>query len=166
MRYHWELESGHQISIDNQGAQTVVTVLQSSVGQQQHTSSSFTTGTWSAPPEMTLTPTGGLVKIITASGESIVRIQGNSIQLQSSHQGDRQSSVSSSSSSTSGAPMPPMPPMEMGNMHMNMRPMTMRMGDMELNMDATASHKQFCTQCGGRINLTDKFCASCGHKLN
>jgi zinc-ribbon domain len=163
MRYHWELESGHQISIDNQGAQTVVTVLQSSVGQQQHTSSSFTTGTWSAPPEMTLTPTGGLVKIITASGESIVRIQGNSIQFQSS---DRQSSTSSSSSYTGNAPMPPMPPMEMGNMQMNMRPMTMRMGDMELNMDAPASPKQFCTQCGTRINPTDKFCASCGHKLN
>ncbi len=169
MRYHWELDSGHQISIDNQGAQTVVTVLQSSAGQQQHTSSSFTTGTWSAPPEMTLTPTGGLVKIITASGESLVRIQGNSIQLQSSDRGDRQSSTSSSSSYTSNvsmSPMPPMPPMEMGNMQMNMRPMTMRMGNMELNMDATASPKQFCTQCGNRINPTDKFCASCGHQVS
>ncbi|AFY93202.1 hypothetical protein [Chamaesiphon minutus] len=100
MRYHWELDSGHQISIDNQGAQTVITVLQSSVGQQQHTSSSFTTGTWSVPPEMTLTPTGGLVKIITASGESSVQIQGNSIQLRSSHQSDRQSSCSSTSCRT------------------------------------------------------------------
>jgi zinc-ribbon domain len=166
MKYHWELDSGHQISIDNQGAQTIVTVWQSSVGQQQHTSSSFTTGTWSAPPEMTLTPTGAIVKIITASGESIVLIQGNSIQLQSSHQGDRRSSTSSSSSSTSSTQMPPMPPMEMGNMQMNMRPMTMRMGNMELNMDSTTSPKQFCTQCGSRINPTDKFCASCGHKLH
>ena len=160
MIYHWELATGHQISVDNQGAQTVVTVLQTSARQQQHNSNSFTTGIWIVPPEMTITPTGAILKIVTTSGESIVQIQGNSIQLQSSHSG---ASQATSTSFSSGAE--PFAPMQMGNMQMKMQPMVMRMGDMELNMNKTASKQQFCTQCGTSVKPTDKFCASCGHKL-
>jgi zinc-ribbon domain len=172
MIYHWELGTGHQISIDNQGAQTVVTILHTSAGQQQRSTNSFTTGIWIAPPELVVNPTGGLIKITTPSGESAIQIYGNSVQMQSSHSGDRQSTTSTSSSSTFTAgvesilPMPPMSPMQMGNMQMNMQPMVMRMGDMELNMVATASHQKFCTQCGTSVKATDKFCAGCGHKLD
>ena len=162
MIYNWELGTGDQISVDNQGAQTVVTVLQTSARQQQRTSSSFTTGIWIVPPELTMTPTGGILKIATPSGESIVQIQGNNIQLQSSHSGTSQS-TSTSTSFSAGAE--PFAPMQMGNMQMKMQPMVMRMGDMELNMNTTASKQQFCTQCGNSVKPTDKFCASCGHKL-
>jgi zinc-ribbon domain len=171
MIYHWELGTGHQISVENRGAQTVVTILHTSAGQQQHTSNSFTTGIWSVPPEMSIVPTGAILKIVTATGESLIQIQGNSIQMQSSHRGGRQSTTSTSSASTFTAgfdpipPMPPMPPMQMGNMQMNMQPMTMRMGDMELKMGATASQLRFCTECGTPVKPTDKFCASCGHQL-
>jgi zinc-ribbon domain len=161
MTHNWELGTGHQISVDNQGAQTVVTVLQSSAGPQQRTSNSFTTGIWIVPPEMSLTPTGGILKIATPSGESIIQIQGNSIRLQSSHSGASQST--STSSFSSGAE--PFAPIQMGNMQMKMQPMVMRMGEMELNINTTASKQQFCTQCGNSVKPTDKFCASCGHKL-
>lgn len=162
MIYNWELATGHQISVDNQGAQTVITVLQVSARQQQHSSNSFTTGIWIVPPEMTITPTGGILKIVTSSGESIIQIQGNSIQLKSSHSGTSQS-TSTSTSFSAGAE--PFAPMQMGNMQMKMQPMVMRMGEMELNMNTTASKQQFCTQCGTLVKPTDKFCASCGHKL-
>ena len=162
MTYHWELGTGHQISVDNEGAQTVVTILHTSAGQQQRTSNSFTTGIWLIPPEMSMTPTGGILKVTTPSGESLIQIQGNSINLHS--QGASQSTTSTSSSSTSTG-IKPMPPMQMGNMQMNMQPMSMKMGSMELNMDATASQKRFCTECGTSVKPTDKFCASCGHKL-
>ena len=158
MIYHWELGTGHQISVDNEGAQTVVTILHTSAGQQQRTSNSFTTGIWLIPPEMSMTPTGGILKVTTPSGESLIQIQGNSINLQS-NQGASQSTTSTSSTSTG------IKPMQMGNMQMNMQPMSMKMGSMELNMDATASQKRFCTECGTPVKPTDKFCASCGHKL-
>ena len=165
MIYHWELGTGHQISVDNEGAQTVVTSLHTSAGQQQRTSNSLTTGIWLVPPEMMMTPTGGILKVTTSSGESIIQIQGNSIQMQSSHSGASQS-TSSSSTSTSRSGFEPMQPMQMGKMQMNMQPMVMRMGDMELNMGATASKQRFCSQCGTAVKPTDKFCASCGNKLD
>jgi zinc-ribbon domain len=167
MPYNWKLASGHEIYVDNEGAQTIVTIQNNSAGQQQRSSNSFTTGIWIVPPEMTLTPTGAILKIVTPSGESVLQIHGNSVQMHSSHSanhsGGSQSTSSTSSSSTSG--FSPMPPMQMGNMQMNMPPMVMKIGDMELNMGAGASQPRFCSQCGTAVRATDKFCASCGNKL-
>lgn len=161
MVYNWNLATGHQISVDNEGAQTVVTIVNNSLGQQQRSSNSFTTGIWIVPPEMIVTPTGAIVKIITTSGESAIQIQGNSVQMHSSQAGSSQSS----SSSTSTSSFAPMEPMQMGNMQMSMQPMVMKMGEMELNMGASGSQSRFCSQCGTPVKGTDKFCASCGHKL-
>ena len=163
MTYNWELETGQQISVDNQGAQTVVTISHTSAGQQQRSINSFNTGIWIVPPELSIDPTGATLKITTPTGASLIQVRGNSIQIQSTHSGEHQSSTSTSSTFTSG--MPPMPPMQMGNIQMNMQPMVMKMGDMELNMGATASQQKFCTQCGTPVKPADKFCASCGHKL-
>jgi zinc-ribbon domain len=163
MLYNWKLASGHEIYVDNEGAQTVVTIQNNSAGQQQRSSNSFTTGIWIVPPEMTITPTGAILKIVTPSGESVIQIQGNSVQMHSSHSGGSQSTSSTSSSSTSG--FSPMPPMQMGNMQMNMPPMVMKMGDIELNMGGGSSQSRFCSQCGTPVRATDKFCASCGNKL-
>jgi zinc-ribbon domain len=164
MLYNWKLASGHEIYVDNEGAQTVVTIQNNSAGQQQRSSNSFTTGIWIVPPEMTVTPTGAILKIVTPSGESVLQIQGNSVHMHSSHSGGSQSTTSTSSSSTSG--FSPMPPMQMGNMQMSMQPMVMKIGDMELNMGAGASSQsRFCSQCGTAVRATDKFCASCGNKL-
>jgi hypothetical protein len=170
MSYSWELSTGHHVYVDNEGAQTVVTIQYQSAGQQQRSSNSFTTGIWLAPPERIVTPTGAILKIVTASGESLIQIDGNSMRMQSSHNSGNYSSTSANSStstSTSGfESMPPMQPMQMGNMQMDMPSMVMRMGDMELNMGGSSSQKQrFCTECGTSVRSTDKFCASCGHKL-
>ncbi len=174
MTYNWQLATGQQLSVDNQGAQTVVTISNNSAGQQQRTTNSFNTGIWIVPPEMSILhergfandPTGATVKITTPTGTVLIQVRGNSIQIQSAHSGEHQSSTSTSSTFTTGmAPIQPMQPMQMGNMQMNMQPMVMKMGDMELNMDATASQSKFCSQCGTPVKPADKFCASCGHKL-
>jgi zinc-ribbon domain len=169
MMYNWELATGQQISVDNQGAQTVVTISNTSAGQQQRAINSFNTGIWIVPPEMSIDPTGATLKITTPTGVALIQVRGNSIQMQTANSGEHQSNTSTSSTFTTGmapmTPMPPMPPMQMGNMQMNMQPMVMKMGDMELNMGATASPQAFCTQCGTPVKPADKFCASCGHKL-
>jgi hypothetical protein len=170
MIYQWELSTGHQLSLSNQGAQTIVTLLHISGGGQQQTSSSLTTGTWSLPPELLVTPNGAIVKITTPTGISTIQVQGNSIQMESSHSGGNQSSTSSSTTSSTAAsftampPMPPIPPIP------PMPPMVMRMGDMELNMGTmgignVTEKQRFCSQCGTPVKPTDRFCASCGHKL-
>jgi hypothetical protein len=163
MMHNWELPTGQQVSVDNQGAQTIVSISHTSAGQQQRSINSFNTGIWLVPPEMSIEPTGATLKITTPTGTSLIQVRGNSIQMHSTNSGGHQSSTSTSSTFTTG--MQPMQPMQMGNMQMNMQPMVMKMGDMELNMGATASKPKFCTQCGTAAKLTDKFCASCGHKL-
>ena len=169
MIYNWELATGQQISVDNQGTQTVVAISTTSAGQRQQTINSFNTGIWIVPPEMSIDLTGATLKITTAIGAALIRVRGNSIQMQSTNSGEHQSSTTTSSTFTTGMapmqPMQPMPPMQMGNMQMNMQPMVMKMGDLELNMGATASKQTFCTQCGTPVKPVDKFCASCGHKL-
>ncbi len=74
MLYNWKLASGQEIYLDNEGAQTVVTIEHNSAGQQQRSSNSFTTGIWIVPPQMTVTPTGAILKLITATGESTLQI--------------------------------------------------------------------------------------------
>ncbi len=167
MVYHWTLGTGAQISVDNEGAQTVVALVQANAGQQQRTSTSFTTGLWIVPPQMTLTPTGGIITITTPAGESLVQIQGDRISLQTSDPSDRQVTTSTSSTSTStstSTASEPLQPLQMGNMQMSMQPMTMRMGNLELSMEPS-TQRRFCSECGTPVKPTDKFCASCGHKL-
>jgi hypothetical protein len=155
MTHQWKLSTGHQISVENEGAQTIVTVLYDSSGQQQRTNNSFTTGIWISPPEMLLTPTGATVKITTPSGISTIEVNGNSVWMQSSQGGDSQSNTSTSSSTfTSG--FDPLQPMQ---------PMVMRLEDLELNIGAVAQPKSFCTQCGTAVKSVDRFCSGCGHKL-
>ncbi|WP_295616436.1 zinc-ribbon domain-containing protein [Chamaesiphon sp. GL140_3_metabinner_50] len=150
MTYHWKLATGHQLSIDNEGAQTVVSISFDNGGRQQRTSNSFTTGIWLSPPEITFDPTGAIVTITTTSGESIVKIDGNDIQMRGDVRNDNRSysqSVSTSSSSTSNVE-PIVPP-----------------GNINVNPTEPVSHRKFCTECGTSVKPTDKFCASCGQKL-
>lgn len=173
MAYTCELDSGQRINLDNQGNQTVVTVSNGSLGQQQQSSSSFTTGKWTSPPEIFRRDRGVVIKITTAEGEHQVRVQGNSISVESSHVSlgnsqrmHLQQSGTSTSSGVSMKPMEPIKPMKMGDMSMNMNPMEMRMGNMSMQMgDKTQSTRRFCSQCGASVEPSDRFCSSCGHQL-
>jgi hypothetical protein len=66
-------------------------------------------------------------------------------------------------------PMQPLQPMRMGNMEMSANPMEMRMGNMEMRMgnqaEPQAPKRRFCTQCGAAVDPDDRFCGSCGHRL-
>jgi zinc-ribbon domain len=148
MIYNWKLATGHQISVDNEGAQTIVTVMHDRTGSQQRTSNSFTTGIWIAPPTLTMTPTGGSISITTPSGECTLQIDGNRIHLQSDLSNERQSTISSSSSTFTSSTASGSPPMSVN-----------------LNTGTTTTQRRFCTECGTLVKPTDKFCASCGQKL-
>jgi adenine-specific DNA methylase len=151
MTYHWKLATGHQLSIDNEGAQTVIAISFDNGGQQQRQSDSFTTGIWLAPPEITLDPTGATVKITSTSGQSLVRIDGNRIQINSDTSSDNRSqsqSFSTSSSSISSTVETTAP-----------------RSNISVDPSEPVSQRKFCTECGTAVKLTDKFCANCGQKL-
>jgi len=82
-------------------------------------------------------------------------------------------------------PMAPMQPMTMGNMQMDRETMSMQMGDLHMSLnpierakphpsqthtldvaEAADGQRHFCSQCGVAIKSSDRFCASCGHRLN
>jgi hypothetical protein len=100
MTHQWQLKTGHQISVAERGGRTTIDISYDRGGQQSRSSSSFTSGAWSAPPELELTPDGGILTINTATGKSMAIVRGNSIQI-SSNSSSGGSQVSSSSSSYS-----------------------------------------------------------------
>lgn len=179
MAYVCELSPGHQVYLDNQGDQTIITTTMGLPGQQQQASNSMTTGPWVAPPEAYQTTGGTVFKLFTAQGESCIYIQGNSVSMTGSSPSVATAQPLSMQQTTAvpGAPMQPMQPMQpmepmtMGNMQMTMNPMEMRMGTMELKMNTAnptpqpAAPRQFCSQCGTKVAPEDRFCSSCGHAL-
>lgn len=142
---NWKLTTGHELSVDNEGAQTVVTIHYQDAGVQQRSCNSFTTGLWISPPQLTATPTGALIKIVTPSGESLIEIHGNNMQLRDGASQRSCATTATSYSSTSSASA----------------------SSQTATASAATSQKQhFCTECGTSVRPTDKFCASCGNKLS
>ncbi len=179
MAYICELGSGQRLYLDNVGEQTAVTLATSSAGQQQQSSSQFTTGAWTTPPELFRIPQGVVVKLTTAQGVHHLQLQGNQLGMmsQSPSLGNAQQMQVSSGVAMPGSPMPPMQPMspvepmqpmtpmapiqpmKMGDMEMSANPMQMRMGNMAMQMGnaATSSRASGSTTAGKA-----KFCSQCG----
>lgn len=152
MTHQWKLGTGHQISIDNEGALTIVNVLYGGSDAQQRVSNTFTTGIWISPPEMSLTLAGAILKVTTPSGVSKIEVEGNSVRLQNS-QSEADGFNYSSSSSSVFNPIEPL------------QSIVTRPDDLELNIDMVPQAKSFCTQCGTPVKPVDRFCSGCGHKL-
>jgi membrane protease subunit (stomatin/prohibitin family) len=190
MAYVGELDTGQKIYLENQGTQTVITSIFSGSGQQQQSSNSISTGSWSAEPEMYKTANGVVVEITAARGKYYVQIQGSSMSVINetpSPNKDRQMPMRQVESTPASSmppmepmqpmkPMEPMKPMKMGDMEMKMNPMEMRMGNMHMQMGSSLpsstsdgvsqSKRRFCSQCGESVAPSDRFCSSCGHRLD
>jgi NADH pyrophosphatase NudC (nudix superfamily) len=182
MAYLCELGPGHNIYLENQGPQTIITSIVSSLGQQQQSSINVRTGNWTVLPEIYRMPHGAILKITTAQGEHFIQVQGSSMSSMTSapsFSGSQQMQMtqiaempvtSSIPPMEPMQPIPPMQPMKMGNMEMGMNPMEMRMGNMHLSMGSVsepmkAKARRFCSQCGSATKQEDRFCSSCGNKL-
>ena len=175
MSYAANLTSNQKLAIANRDNQTNISLVSSSFGQQQSQSSSFTTGSWQAPPQLYRVGTSFILKLNSERGTFYVSIQGNSISTTTAPNLDNATEVklhqtddSTANSSSSG--FEPMQPMKMGNMSMDINSMSMNMGNMSLNMNKTRSQstsaRVFCSQCGQRVKPNARFCSSCGHQLD
>jgi hypothetical protein len=168
MTYVYSLATGQQISLHNQASQTIITVTSSQPGQQQQSSSSLQTGPWTAPPQVSQTSSGILIKIQSVQGEQYIQVQGNPIQVGTPAIDELEiSELASMQPMQPMQPIQPIQPMKMGNMSMSLNPMEMRMGNMELRMESqpNSTTKKFCSQCGTSVKPDDQFCTNCGSRL-
>ena len=152
--------------------QTQITLTNSSFGQQQTQSNSFTTGEWNGKPRLFDVRGKFVLRIETSSGSHYFRIQQNSIAT-ISNPPDLSScpvvklqQIDDLDWQVDFQPMSPMQPMRMGNMSMDLNSMSMQMGNMFSNRNRTKSTKQFCSQCGTEAKAGDRFCRICGHELS
>lgn len=199
MGYLCELGAGQSVYLENLQHQTLVTIVSSSPGQQQQSSSGIQTGDWTAPPEVFRSTIGFVVKLCTAQGDRFVHIQGSRLstlnEVPSLAEAQplqvRQVAHPPTDSRSSMQPLPPlqpmapMQPMAMGNMQMDRDAMSMQMGNMHMSLnpierskphpsqthasdvaEAADGQRNFCSQCGVAIKSSDRFCASCGHRLD
>lgn len=183
MAYTVNLSGNQQLMIVNQGAQTLITLFSGSSGQQQSQSGSMTTGKWKNPPKLYQTASGFVLQVNGKLAKQYVLIQATGINAIANPKLNNAVQVNlkkvpdgaASSQEIEFEPMPdmqpmqPMKPMKMGNMSMNMNPMSMQMGNMSLNMGEkpkSKSTRNFCAQCGEKVKQSDRFCSSCGNKLD
>lgn len=179
MAYRCEIGSGHTLYLENQGTQTIVTLSSHSPGQQQQSGTSFSTGSWTAPPQVLSGVAGVIVRLTTATGKLAIQIQGTSLRLveESASIDDAQSLPLQTVADGSMLPiqplepLAPMKPMQMGNMQMTLNPMQMRMGNLSMRTGgetSTSTESQtprFCSQCGASLKVDDRFCSQCGYQV-
>lgn len=178
MAYIAKLSSFQQLAIANVNGQTQINLTLSRSGQQQSQSSSFSTGQWQTEPELFCQGQDYVLKITSEQGVHYIVIQQNSISTVAppadlnNYSTINFEEIPNSTPESGGfkpmQPMQPMQPMKIGDMSMDIESMSMQMGNMSLNLDnqAQTTTKTFCSQCGTEAKSGDRFCRSCGHKLD
>jgi hypothetical protein len=178
MTYAYDLENGQRLIVQNDGDDTIVALSSDDEGQQQSHSTGFDTGRWLRPPELFRSRGNLVLRLESKSGTEFVRIRGNQIQSMRSEpelENAEKLKLKKSNESVAMEPMKPMEPMRpmepmkplkpMGRM----RPMEMRMGDMQMSMGSVEKEaetaKRFCTRCGKPARNEDRFCGNCGQEL-
>lgn len=141
MVYGCRLETGQQVYVENQGAQTVITVIGSGPGQQQSQRTGISTGEWTAPPSMFRTSQGLVLRVETSQGHAFFQIQASQISTMRVAPALRHAEVlpmqQVAASDAPAASMQPMEPMQPMQPMQPMEPMQMRMGNMQMQMGDT-----------------------------
>lgn len=161
-----------QLEAENWQGQTQVKLASAVPGQQQQASFGLSTGPWTAPPILFWTGSSWILQLRSEAANYFVQIQGGSLRVLSQPPRLTDAEVVPSQEITAGPEPTPtsLPPLTMPGMEMQMNPMRMRLGNMELTMAGATPPPQpvsphFCSQCGVPVQPGDRFCAQCGHRL-
>ncbi len=197
MMYVGQFAAGRSLQIQQQGDQTAIALLSTAPGQQQQQQLLIATGAWLVPPTLFKLPMGLVLRLETAHGQQFVHVQATSLHTLTSPPNLlgaevlplQQMETPATSPMADWSPLPPlemgkmgnMGSMSLGDMQTQINPMVMRMGNMELRMEAssaassavptnptpaaTPTGQRFCTQCGHPVKAGDRFCGACGHGL-
>ena len=175
--YTCDLDKDQQIYIENQGSRTVIRLTSGGLGQQQSQSNSFETGNWRVPPTVFRTRGGVVLRIEAEQSQLFIQVQSNAmskldaapslsdadilpLQKVETETPSKQSSMPGMQPMQPMEPMKPMQPMQMGNMKQMGEP-----PQMESATEQRQSTKNFCPQCGSKVEKGDRFCSNCGNEL-
>lgn len=171
--YVCDLDQDQQVYIENQGSRTEITLVSGGSDQQQSQGNSFETGNWHLPPTVFRTPSGVVLRIEAEQGQHFIQVQGNGMSRLDAQPALGNADVlplrqeearHSLPNMQPMKPMKPMPPMQM-----QMEPMAMQMGNMAMQMETAPKQRQstknFCPQCGSKVEAGDRFCSGCGNRL-
>ncbi len=75
MIYLSNLGANQQLYIENRGSQTLITLVSTTSGQQQSQSSSWETGSWTAPLAYSELDGGFLLRIDSVGGQHFIQVQ-------------------------------------------------------------------------------------------
>ncbi len=177
MVYVVGLPSGQQLTLENHGHQTTLTLAQQQTGQQQSQRNSFMTGPWTDLPQVFQTAQGAIARFETAQGIFQVQIVGSAMAaIAPSPIADARElplQVISAPDALGMQPMQPMQPlapmsMSMGNLEMHLAPRPPEPDRPAVNLPnpgRSPMTQRFCTQCGEPVEKGDRFCGACGHPL-
>ena len=123
MSYTYELENGHELVIENDGGETLVSLSSGSESQQQSQATGFDTGKWSKTPTLFQLKEDLVLRLETKDGPQFIR-GGDSIQRMRSEPELQAAEKLRLKKSDKAA---------------GMTPMQMRMGDMQMSMGRGAA---------------------------
>ncbi len=169
MAYRCEPHPGQQIFIDQQAGQTQLFWRRHQPGTQQQTSSSFTTGTWTQPPEHWRSSQGQFIHIQSTQGHILVQIHPDGLEVLT------QPTIVPPIDIMPLQPTDAMPPMPTGNWqqhhhvsHHHVSHSHVSHSHVSRHTATAASHttaRASCPSCGKPIrSIGDRFCANCGQK--
>ncbi len=175
MAYLCEPHPGQQVFVDQQAGQTQLFCRRRQPGTQQQTSSSFTTGPWTQPPEHWRSPQGQFIHIQSTQGHILVQIHPDGLEVLT------QLKIVPPIDIMPLQPTDTMPPMPTGNWPPHPRPPhhvshhTHVSNHTHVSRHTHVSHiasatshstsLAVCPSCGQPIrSMDDRFCANCGQK--
>lgn len=75
--YKCDLDNGQEVTVENQGSKTVITLVSGGSGNQQSQGNSFETGNWRYPPTVLRTSSGVVLQIEAEEDRHFIQVQGN-----------------------------------------------------------------------------------------
>lgn len=159
MAYRCEPHPGQEVFVDCLDGQTQLLCRRSQPGSQQQASSSFTTGNWTAPPQLWRSTHGQFIHIQCPQGSILVQINPNGLQVLGPATIPPPIEV---------IPLEPTDAMPTAH-HPRQRHQTMRqtVTSSAWATATTRSHHDGCPGCGQIVrSVRDRFCANCGQKLS
>jgi zinc-ribbon domain len=165
MAYLCEPHPGQQVFVDEQAGQTQLICQRRQPGQRQEASSSFSTGTWTQPPEHWRSPQGQFIHIQSTQGHILVQIHPDGLEVLA------QPNITPPIDILPLQPTDAMPPMPTGNWqrhqhhHSHVRHASSHTAS--ASSYSTSTSRTGCPGCGKPIpSIGDRFCANCGQKLH
>ncbi|MEL6490102.1 MAG: zinc ribbon domain-containing protein [Cyanobacteria bacterium J06634_6] len=176
------LAPNQRLYLTNAGMLTSATLHSAAIGQQQQSTNQFSTGCWSAPPQLYALAYGWIVAIASQQGLWYLQIQGSQMQMsnqppsealaaQLKAQQPEPMQPTSKATVPSGnmppmQPMEPMQPMQPMEPMQPLPPMTMTMGNMTMSTgtlnNATPAGIPNADQAADTTAQVKKFCPQCG----